>query len=85
MTRTQMVAGMAGYIAKNKLRPKPEWQKTVAPANDAANPFKIVYSVSTGPRPEPHPYLKKRFPLVFMLEPLHACNLTCQGAATSIN
>src|SRR5690242_5580239 len=22
---------------------------------------------------------RKRFPLVFMLEPLHACNLTCTG------
>ncbi len=44
-----MVAGMAGYIAKNKMRPKPEWQKTVAPANDASNPFKIVYThVSSG-------------------------------------
>jgi len=75
----QMVAGMAGYIAKNKIRPKPEWQKTVAPSSDVSNPFKIVYTVSTGPKPTPHPLLKKRFPLVFMLEPLHACNLTCTG------
>ena len=25
-----MTAGMAGYIFKNKMRPKPEWQKSVA-------------------------------------------------------
>ncbi len=74
-----MVAGMAGYIAKNKIRPRPEWQKTVTPAADASNPFKIVYSTSSGPRPAPHPMLSKRFPLVLMLEPLHACNLTCTG------
>ncbi len=75
----QMVAGMAGYIAKNKLRPRPEWQKTVAPTADAANPFKIIYTANTGPKPEPHPLIRKRFPLVLMLEPLHACNLTCTG------
>jgi hopanoid biosynthesis associated radical SAM protein HpnH len=73
-----MVAGMAGYIAKNKLRPRPEWQKTVAPANDAANPFKIVYTHSSA-NGQKHPMLNKRFPLVLMLEPLHACNLTCTG------
>ena len=38
------VADMATYIAKNKLRPKPEWQKNVAPADDLANPFKIVHT-----------------------------------------
>ncbi len=27
-----MTAGMAGYIFKNKMRPRPEWQKNVAPA-----------------------------------------------------
>ena len=75
-----MVAGMAGYIAKNKLRPKPEWQKTVAPPTDASNPFKIVYThVSSGSERKPHPMINKRFPLVLMLEPLHACNLTCTG------
>jgi hopanoid biosynthesis associated radical SAM protein HpnH len=26
-----------------------------------------------------HPMLRRRFPLVLMLEPLHACNLTCTG------
>ena len=26
-----------------------------------------------------HPMLKKKFPMVLMLEPLHACNLTCTG------
>ena len=38
-----MTAGMAGYIAKNKLRPRPEWQKNVAPQSDAANPFRILH------------------------------------------
>ncbi len=75
-----MVAGMAGYIARNKMRPRPEWQKTVAPPKDPSNPFKIVYThVSTGEDRRPHPMLNKRFPIVLMLEPLHACNLTCTG------
>ena len=25
-----MTAGMAGYISRNKLRPRPEWQKNAA-------------------------------------------------------
>ena len=32
-----MTAGLAGYILKNKMRPRPEWQKTVAPPADAAS------------------------------------------------
>ncbi len=32
-------ASMATYIAKNKLRPRPEWQKNAAPHDDASNPF----------------------------------------------
>ena len=72
-----MVAGMAGYIARNKLRPRPEWQKTVAPPKDDANPFKIVYTHVGSAKP--HPMINKRFPIVLMLEPLHACNLTCTG------
>src|SRR5207244_11057981 len=74
------VADMATYIAKNKLRPKPEWQKTVAP-DDLANPFKIVHTQIPSAKSErkPHPMINKRFPLVMMLEPLHACNLTCTG------
>ena len=39
-----MTAGMAAYIAKNKLRPRPEWQKNVAPTPDASNPFRIVHT-----------------------------------------
>jgi len=75
-----MTAGMAGYIFKNKMRPKPEWQKTVAPKLDASNPFRILpMHVAEGGRPEPHPMINKRFPIVLMLEPLHACNLTCTG------
>jgi len=39
-----MTAGMASYIARNKFRPNPEWQKTVVTAPDASNPFRIVYT-----------------------------------------
>ena len=73
-----MTAGMAGYIARNKLHPKPEWQKTQVSGPDTANPFRIVYTHSNAAR-KPHPMINKRFPLVLMLEPLHTCNLTCTG------
>jgi hopanoid biosynthesis associated radical SAM protein HpnH len=73
-----MTAGMATYIARNKFRPNPEWQKTVVAAPDASNPFRIVYTHTDGAR-KPHPMINKRFPLVLMLEPLHTCNLTCTG------
>ena len=74
------VAGMATYIAKNKLRPRPEWQKNLA-ADDNANPFRIIHTQipSMTSERKPHPMINKRFPLVLMLEPLHACNLTCTG------
>jgi hopanoid biosynthesis associated radical SAM protein HpnH len=75
-----LIAGMAGYIARNKLRPRPEWQVNASPQADAANPFRIV--PARGERRagrRPHPLLAKRFPLVLMLEPLHTCNLTCTG------
>ncbi len=73
-----MTAGLAGYILKNKMRPRPEWQKNAAPENDAANPFRILHA-KTASRRQPHPMIAKRFPIVLMLEPLHACNLTCTG------
>jgi len=73
-----MTAGMAGYILKNKLRPRPEWQKDLAPREDGTNPFRILPQHRNGGR-KPHPMIRKRFPLVLMLEPLHACNLTCTG------
>jgi len=73
-----MTASLAGYIAKNKLRPKPEWQKTIKPGSDSSNPFHIVYTHTNAAR-KPHPMINRRFPLVLMLEPLHACNLTCTG------
>ena len=73
-----MTAGMATYIARNKFRPKPEWQKTQVSVSSAANPFHIVYTHTDAPR-KPHPMINKRFPLVLMLEPLHTCNLTCTG------
>jgi hopanoid biosynthesis associated radical SAM protein HpnH len=75
-----MTAGMAGYIFKNKMRPNPEWQKNVAAAADASNPFRILPAqIAEGGSRQPHPMIKKRFPIVLMLEPLHACNLTCTG------
>ena len=75
-----MTAGMAGYIFKNKMRPKPEWQKTAAPGMDASNPFRILpVRLAEGGTRSPHPMINKRFPIVLMLEPLHACNLTCTG------
>src|SRR5438874_2399408 len=73
-----MTASLAGYILKNKMRPRPEWQKTTAPELDAANPFRILPS-KTAEKRQPHPMINKRFPIVLMLEPLHACNLTCTG------
>ncbi len=73
-----ITAGMATYIAKNKFRPNPDWQKTVVNKANAANPFQIIYTHTDAPR-KPHPMINKRFPLVLMLEPLHTCNLTCTG------
>ncbi len=74
-----MTAGLAGYILKNKLRPRPEWQKDLAPKTDGANPFRILPGPQNGAGRPRHPMIRKRFPLVLMLEPLHACNLTCTG------
>ena len=34
---------MATYIAKNKIRPRPEWQKNNAVSDDA-NPFRIIHT-----------------------------------------
>jgi hopanoid biosynthesis associated radical SAM protein HpnH len=69
-----MAAGMARYIFRNKRRPRAEWQKDLSRQDgDAGNPFHILKSRT------PHPMIGKRFPLVLMLEPLHACNLTCTG------
>jgi hopanoid biosynthesis associated radical SAM protein HpnH len=81
----RMTASLAAYILKNKRNPRPEWQFDPAPA--AGTPFPIL---TAGKRPTDrlpqasgglarHPMLRKRFPLVLMLEPLHACNLTCTG------
>ena len=74
-----MAAKMATYIARNKISPRPEWQVTVKVKEDSANPFRIVYHTNSLADRQPHPMLNKRFPLVLMLEPLHACNLTCTG------
>lgn len=74
-----MTARMAGYIVKNKLRPRREWQRDRSQENGGANPFKILNGARTGKAAVRHPLIHKRFPLVLMLEPLHACNLTCTG------
>ncbi|MGO4882540.1 MAG: adenosyl-hopene transferase HpnH [Bryobacteraceae bacterium] len=75
-----MTANMAGYIFKNRMRPRPEWQKDVAVAPGDANPFRILHAATVErANRQPHPMIRKRFPLVMMLEPLHACNLTCTG------
>ena len=74
-----MTAGLAGYILKNRMRPRPEWQKSAAPGPEGgANPFRIL-PPKAGAKRQPHPMIHKRFPIVLMLEPLHACNLTCTG------
>jgi hopanoid biosynthesis associated radical SAM protein HpnH len=74
-----MTVGMAGYILKNKLRPRPEWQKNLAAKGGSSNPFWILHQPRAGNGSGRHPMIGKRFPLVLMLEPLHACNLTCTG------
>jgi len=80
-----MTARMGAYIAKNKWSPNPTWQQDPDPSRQ--DPFPILSGVpDSGPRTADNgtavadnPYLKRRFPLVLMLEPLHACNLTCTG------
>jgi hypothetical protein len=80
-----MTASLAAYIVRNKRNPRPEWQRDPAP--ERAEPFRILPGgrMKTEAEPKPaaglarHPMLRRRFPLVLMLEPLHACNLTCTG------
>ncbi len=74
-----MTAGMAAYIFKNKLRPRKEWQENLAPKGNGSSPFRILQEHKNGNGTSRHPMIGKRFPLVLMLEPLHACNLTCTG------
>ena len=65
------------WILKNRLFPRPEWQRDPRPREE---PFPILRDrPAAGSAAAPHPMLRKRFPLVLMLEPLHACNLTCTG------
>src|SRR5512138_971803 len=74
-----MAAKMATYIAKNKMSPPEQWQVTVKVKEDSSNPFRILHRAGAAAERQPHPMMNKRFPLVLMLEPLHACNLTCTG------
>ena len=72
---------LGAYIVKNKLRPPLRWQGDPT-RSAAADPFPILAGSGLSQavhKTVPHPYLRKRFPLVLMLEPLHACNLTCTG------
>ena len=61
-----MTAGMAGYILKNKMRSRPEWQKTAAREANLDNPFRIL-PAGTGAKRQPHPMINKRFPIVLMI------------------
>src|SRR4051812_42157723 len=75
-----MAAKMATYIARNKMSPPSQWQVTVKVMEDPSNPFRILHGMQpSSVERQPHPMLNRRFPLVMMLEPLHACNLTCTG------
>ena len=62
-----MAVTLATYILRHRLRPRPEWQR------DGTRPDAPPGDSRT------HPLLHKRFPLVLMLEPLEACNLSCTG------
>jgi len=61
-----MTASLAGYIIKNRIMPRPEWQKNVAAAPDMANPFRIL-PPKVGEKRQPHPMIARRFPIVLML------------------
>ncbi len=74
-----MSVGLARYIAVNKRWPRPEWQQNRSEPQDASNPFRILDGPPDRRQPGAHPMIGRRFPLVLMLEPLHACNLTCTG------
>ena len=54
-----MTAGLAGYILKNKMRPRPEWQKTAVVETDSSNPFRILHAKS-GVQRQPHGLVRKR-------------------------
>jgi len=74
----RMTAGLAAYIFRNKLRPRPEWQQNAsAGADGKLKPYSPHSAAATNGRR--HPMIGRRFPLVLMLEPLHACNLSCAG------
>ena len=80
----RMTASLAAYILKNKRNPPAEWQGDPRPVA-AGGLFPILPGgkvAVAAPREgglARHPMFRKRFPLVLMLEPLHACNLTCTG------
>jgi hopanoid biosynthesis associated radical SAM protein HpnH len=74
-----MTLGMAAYMFRNRFRPRKEWQRNAAPAK-SSNPFHVLgQPKANGNGMHKHPMIRRRFPLVLMLEPLHTCNLTCTG------
>ena len=70
----EMSVRTGAYIARNKLSPNPAWQLDPKPT-----PFPILAGQRSTANGQRHPMIKRRFPIVLMLEPLHACNLTCTG------
>ncbi len=70
----EMTVRTGAYIARNKLSPNPAWQLDPEPT-----PFPILSGQRSTVNGQRHPMIKRRFPIVLMLEPLHACNLTCTG------
>lgn len=73
----RMAIKLAIYMGRNRLWPNPAWQRNSGELRDNAQ-----YSGRPNANPAGngyHPLQNKKFPLVLMLEPLHACNLTCTG------
>ena len=74
-----MMAGMAGYIIKNKMRPAAGVAEERRAGGGRVE--SVPYPAARRPARSGSriPMIDKRFPMVLMLEPLHACNLTCTG------
>ena len=52
-----MTVGIAGYIARNKMRPRPEWQLTRAAPVDDSNPFPVLHPAGRRSG-SPHPMIR---------------------------
>jgi len=73
-----MTAGLAGYISGTRCGPSGVAEERRAGSCAGVQPVPDS-APKTGAKRHPHPMIGKRFPIVLMLEPLHACNLTCTG------